>query len=121
MNREIAQRIKELRGDKSQKVFADEIGVSFRAYCYYESGERNPPVSVVTRISKLCGVSVDWILTGQETGADRTAESTVGYGLDDATQKVVAMMKEMDKKGRADVLKYVEAQKLWRENKLKEG
>lgn len=46
---------------------AKAIGVSKRTLGYYESGEREPGASVCVAISKLCSVSVDWLLKGVDT------------------------------------------------------
>lgn len=62
----IGDRLYELRGNRSQLDFAKEIGISLRAYKYYESGERLLPIDVLTRISEISGKSTDWILAGRE-------------------------------------------------------
>lgn len=104
------------------KDFAKQIGVSFPGYQNYEYGERVPPGPVLTRIAELCGVSVDWILTGQEAGADRVAQPDEPY-LDDLSKKIVDMLQGMNKEQKREALRFIEGQKLLadREKKLKEG
>ena len=63
---QVGNRIKELRGSKSQAYFAKEIGVSLQGYLNYEYGNRVPPGPVLAKIAELCGVTTDWILTGQK-------------------------------------------------------
>jgi hypothetical protein len=78
-------------------------------YQNYESGRRIPPGTVLSRISLLCGVTVDWILTGKGIVYENfVAESDGIYGLDETIKKVVTLMVSMDKKDRLGVLKYVE-------------
>lgn len=67
----IANRIKELRGDKSQQEFAKEIGIPFRTYQRYESGVRMPKGEAIKKIAEICDVPIDYILTGDETGLRR--------------------------------------------------
>ncbi len=45
-----------------QKEIAAELGLSLRAYQYYERGEREPGASVLIAMSKYFGVSVDYLL-----------------------------------------------------------
>jgi transcriptional regulator with XRE-family HTH domain len=62
----IGNRIKELRGERSMKSFADELNISFAAYQNYEYGKRIPPGEVLIKLAQISGRSVDWILTGKE-------------------------------------------------------
>lgn len=38
----VAERLKELRGNKTQQALADEIGLKQSTYAMYENGERIP-------------------------------------------------------------------------------
>ncbi|RKI65028.1 XRE family transcriptional regulator [bacterium 1xD42-67] len=49
----------------SQSAIAKEVGISPRAYQYYEAGEREPQLSVLVRIADFYGVSLDY-LTGRD-------------------------------------------------------
>ena len=46
------------RGLKQQEV-ADGLGISLRAYQYYERGEREPQVSVLIRMADYFDLSLD--------------------------------------------------------------
>jgi len=58
-----SERLSLLRAQRhiSQQAFAKEIGISNRAYQYYESGEREPAISVAARIADFYGVSLDYL------------------------------------------------------------
>lgn len=51
----------------SQKNCAKEIQISARAYAYYESGEREPQLSVATRIADFYSVSLDYLAGRTDT------------------------------------------------------
>lgn len=57
----MAARLKELRGNKSQKEVADKIGVSLSSYQKYEMGLRVPRDEVKLEIAKLYKRSVQSI------------------------------------------------------------
>ncbi len=105
----IGAKLKELRGQLSQEEFAKKIGVPFRTYQRYESGERMPKADVVQRIAQACGVPVDSILAGESI--TERAEEEVGP-LDNVSRLILLMLKDMPEEKRRDVLKYAEAQKL---------
>lgn len=69
----ISQRLKILRGSKSQSEVAKMIDVPLRTYQRYESGERLPPSNVIAKIARVFNEATDWILTGR-----RSAELTGG-------------------------------------------
>ncbi len=56
--------MQEVRGGKSQKDFALELGVSLRSYANYEADVRIPPGKVLERIARIGHTTADWILTG---------------------------------------------------------
>jgi transcriptional regulator with XRE-family HTH domain len=45
---------------------ADEIGISYDAMGDYERGERLPRLETLAKMSKLFGVSIDWLLGLEE-------------------------------------------------------
>ena len=56
--------LRKAKGLKQQEV-ADALEISLRAYRYYESGEREPQVSLLVRMADFFGVSLDE-LVGRE-------------------------------------------------------
>ena len=67
----ISNRLKELRKSKNQtqKEIADKAGVTERSYRKYESGEADPPTTVIINLSDYYGITADYILgrTEQKT------------------------------------------------------
>lgn len=46
----------------SQKAFAKKLGFSQNGYSPYESGQRDPSIPMLIRLSKMLGRSTDWLL-----------------------------------------------------------
>lgn len=59
-----AQRVKELRKEKKQKQIemAEYLGISLRAYQYYESATHYPDVAGLIRLADYFGVTTDYLL-----------------------------------------------------------
>lgn len=55
-------RLRELRGDKTQQKVADEIGIPRATYKNYETGIREPDNAMLGRLADYFGVSVDYLL-----------------------------------------------------------
>jgi transcriptional regulator with XRE-family HTH domain len=57
-------RLKEIRLQKglSQKKIADELGCSPNVYSRYETGDRQPSIEILIRLSEILGVTVDYII-----------------------------------------------------------
>ena len=62
--RSIGQRIRQLRGDSTQEDFAKELGISQAQLSKYELGQSAPPLGLLTKLRKVRGKTVDWILNG---------------------------------------------------------
>lgn len=60
-SKKIGARLRELRGDRSQKEIADAIGVTDMAISLYENGERIPRDEIKRAIAKFFGVTVESI------------------------------------------------------------
>lgn len=59
-----AERLKKIRGDKSQKEMAALLGINYRTYENYEKGLNDPSWSACEAIAKL-GFNANWLLTGE--------------------------------------------------------
>lgn len=55
------EKMRALRGKRSQKEVSEAIGVSYSAYVKFERGERNPRDPVKIRIAEYFGVTVGYI------------------------------------------------------------
>lgn len=60
-NKAIAQRLIELRGDRSQKTVAAACGISTSALAMYEQGNRIPRDDIKLKLSKYYKRSVNYI------------------------------------------------------------
>jgi transcriptional regulator with XRE-family HTH domain len=62
----VGRRIRELRGyDVNQADFAKSIGISQGQLSRYEKGKSEIGAEVLLRISRDCGRSMEWLLTGE--------------------------------------------------------
>lgn len=57
----VGQKLRSLRGDKTQQFVADQIDVSLSAYIKYERDERGVRDEVKKRIANLYGLSIESI------------------------------------------------------------
>ncbi len=64
---DISARIREVRGKLKKAEFADILGIPRPNFYKYEDG-RQPPADVLQKIADYGGVSVKWLLTGEEGG-----------------------------------------------------
>lgn len=56
------ERIKELRGKKSQDQCSKELGISRGALSFYENGERKPDAEILFKMCEYFSVSADYLL-----------------------------------------------------------
>ena len=58
------QRIRNLREDRdlTQQDLADHLNCTQACYSHYESGKRDVPAEVLSRLADFYGVSVDYLL-----------------------------------------------------------
>jgi phage repressor protein C with HTH and peptisase S24 domain len=61
---ETGRRIAELRGRETQEAFAAQLGVHVNTLGRYERGERLPDGELLFALSRVKGVSSDWVLFG---------------------------------------------------------
>ena len=63
--KEIGLRIKEIRGELSQRGFARSLGISNVLVSRYERAENTPHAAILVLIARTYSVSLDWLLLGQ--------------------------------------------------------
>lgn len=61
----VGWRLKQLRGPNTQGEFAKRIGVSQGYLSHLERGEKEIGPEILLRISRECGKSIEWLLTGK--------------------------------------------------------
>ena len=61
----------------NQKQFADLLGVHLSSLSYYEADKRQPTLDTLLGLSRLLGVSTDYLLKGDSLDQD-TQEEAVG-------------------------------------------
>jgi transcriptional regulator with XRE-family HTH domain len=81
MTGDFSERIRLLRGDISQKDFAQLVGVNINSLRHYEKGVRRPNVDIVVNICRHTGASPDWLILG-EGPMRRHDRSTVSVPVD---------------------------------------
>jgi transcriptional regulator with XRE-family HTH domain len=63
----VGRRVRELRGlYTKQKDFAKSIGVTQNYLSVMEHGKSEIGAEVLLRISRVAGMSLEWLLTGEE-------------------------------------------------------
>lgn len=67
-SKEIGQRIKNIRLklNKTQNYFADILYISPSYLALIESGKRTPNLEILVQISKITGISIDYLVTGKD-------------------------------------------------------
>lgn len=65
----VAEKLKKLRGDRTQKEVAEAIGITPMAMSYYESGERMPNDDVKAKLANYFGVSVGFLFFAEEVNS----------------------------------------------------
>lgn len=64
-NGSIGERIRTVRGTKTQAEFAVCLGITQRAIVNYETGGRIPKGSILRKICEQYGIEEKWLLTGE--------------------------------------------------------
>ncbi|MGE5550998.1 MAG: helix-turn-helix domain-containing protein [Bacteroidota bacterium] len=63
---DIGRRVRKIRGEMSQKEFAEALGTAPTYISDIERGRTKPSLELLTSIIGKYGVSIDWIITGKE-------------------------------------------------------
>ena len=75
------ERLRELRGSKSQASFAKELGLSQVVYGRYELNQREPNLETLCHIGLTLGISADWLLGLPERGVGARVEAGKGAAV----------------------------------------
>ncbi|WP_254493945.1 helix-turn-helix domain-containing protein [Bartonella sp. B1099] len=80
---ELAKRLREVRlalGFLERKKFADHLTVPESTMSNYETGLREPPSSMLVIYKNICGIDVNWLLTGEgEMFSDMAKAKAAGF------------------------------------------
>ncbi|WP_317993195.1 helix-turn-helix domain-containing protein [Bartonella gliris] len=80
---ELAKRLCEVRialGFTQRKQFADHLTVPESTMYNYETGLREPPSSMLVIYKNICGIDVNWLLTGEgEMFTDMAKAKAAGF------------------------------------------
>ncbi|PIT70426.1 helix-turn-helix domain-containing protein [Bartonella tribocorum] len=66
---ELAKRFRKVRhalGFTERKQFAEHIGITAGSIGTYEIGISEPTASALSKYQEICGVSLDWLVTGND-------------------------------------------------------
>lgn len=60
----LSKNLRKLRTERNlkQKEISKSIGISERAYCFYENGEREPKLDYIIKLSRYFDVSLDKLI-----------------------------------------------------------
>lgn len=94
---EIGSRLKQLRKQKnlSQTALADQLGVSKSVLSSYETGVHFPPYDVLLRLSRIFGVTTDYLL-GVPEGRVISVEGLTAHQIE-AVRSIVSELRELNK------------------------
>ncbi|WP_455476136.1 helix-turn-helix domain-containing protein [Bartonella sp. B17] len=80
---ELAKRFREVRrvlGFAERKQFANHLGITAGSIGTYETGISEPTASALSKYKEICGVSLDWLVTGEgEMFMDMTKAQAAGF------------------------------------------
>ncbi len=62
----IGLRIIRKRKNLNQQKVAMDLNISREVISYYENGKRNPDIQMLKTLSKYFGVSIDFLINGEE-------------------------------------------------------
>lgn len=79
------QKLRIARGYKSQKAFADAIGLAYQTINYYECGKRKPDIEVFQKIADFFEIPYDYFLSDSKATKSENKEITDKIGLNNVT------------------------------------
>ena len=88
------------RNFKAKEV-AEYLHCMPSVYSRYESGKREPSLDILLKLSKLYGVSVDYLIDNQEA---------IGMSITSNEELVIHAMRQADKRACQDALALLELQ-----------
>lgn len=108
---QVGARLKRIRGDLTQKEFADILKVKQNYISRYEKG-RLPRPDLLLKIARHGNVTVDWILWGDIRGEPARKiikEMEEGYGEDPLNQEIIKLLKRIKTEDKRTIIKILRA------------
>lgn len=101
----IKLRLKEIRlsMNLSQKDVADYLGTNSNVYSRYETGERQPSIDVLMKLSEFFGKSIDYIVENH---------AEVDFSISSYEMELITAAREADDRAREDALNTLKAHKV---------
>ncbi len=96
----VGRRLKELRGGRTQKEFADLLGLSQAQYNRYETGKRLAHDKVLEQVAAVCGLSPEQVVWGDEVPAASQPRL-------EAARELAALMDLLDEAAREDLFVFL--------------
>ena len=72
---ELGERLRWLRGDESQTVFSERVGITRSALANYETGRTTPKISVLRKITQRLGIAEEILLKGVSESLEDFADA----------------------------------------------
>lgn len=69
LKKEIGQRVRHIRGSRTQEDFAALVGVTRANLASVETGRSFPGLLFLVNLAHTCAVSLDWLLLGKSSAA----------------------------------------------------
>ncbi len=92
----VGRRLKQLRGERTQKEFADLLGLSQAQYNRYETGKRLAHDKVLAEVAEICGMSPERVIWGDELPAGARPQA-------EAARDVAELIALLDEEAREDL------------------
>ena len=96
----VGRRLKELRGGRTQKEFADLLGLSQAQYNRYETGKRLAHDKVLEQVAMVCGLSTGQVVWGDELPAEARTRL-------EAAREFAALMDLLDDSAKEDIFVFL--------------
>ncbi|MBU1275815.1 MAG: helix-turn-helix domain-containing protein [Proteobacteria bacterium] len=96
----VGRRLKELRGGRTQKEFADLLGLSQAHYNRYETGKRLAHDKVLEQVAVVCGLSLEQVVWGDELPAGAQPQL-------EAARELAALMALLDEAALEDLFVFL--------------
>lgn len=109
-------RLKELRKARKlkQTEIAEMLSCSQGVYSRYESGEREPPFDIIKKLAEIYGVTIDYLMGGNEPNDEIHTKETVVTDKPDMrseAKKLLESMTDEQYQAALQYLKFLKSQK----------